>query len=366
MIKKLYHIYRSQEANFERALGEILCAIAAENKRVIRIVFFGSPADNDEFAEQRQKIELATRAEFSNAPMLAYVAQAPLCSTLAAEVTTIAEEEVKAIVYHEDYILINGVEIISAGIYSDTSLGIAQQADAIFERIDQILKNESVKVDDIVRQWNYIEHITHISEQGQNYQQFNDARSRFYELTQWQNGYPAATGIGANCGGVVVVIDAIKQSEKHSRAIDNPLQLSAHSYTQKVLFDGQDPQKKTTPKFERARWVGDKNQGMIYISGTAAIRGENSLLADVMQQGVVTMENIEHLTSYENQKFNGVPYPAKCEYEMMRVYLKSSYNWQQISDWLKDNYHCEDVAIVEADVCRAELLIEIEGIAKRC
>ncbi|MBO7331438.1 MAG: hypothetical protein J6U52_06570, partial [Alistipes sp.] len=59
------------------------------------------------------------------------------------------------------------------------------------------------------------------------------------------------------------------------------------------------------------------------------------------------------------------PYPAKCEYEMMRVYLKSSDRWEQINDWLKDNYHCEDVAIVVADVCRAELLIEIEGIAKR-
>jgi hypothetical protein len=50
---------------------------------------------------------------------------------------------------------------------------------------------------------------------------------------------------------------------------------------------------------------------------------------------------------------------------MMRVYLKSSDNWEQVNDWLKENYHCKDVAIVVADVCRAELLIEIEGIAKR-
>ena len=69
MIKKLYHIYRSQEAEFERALGEILHAIASENKKVIRIVFFGSPADNNEYVEQRQMIERTTRRLFSNTPM---------------------------------------------------------------------------------------------------------------------------------------------------------------------------------------------------------------------------------------------------------------------------------------------------------
>ena len=361
MIKKLYHIYRSQETNFERALGEILCAIAAENKRVIRIVFFGSPADNDEFAEQRQKIELATRAEFSNAPMLAYVAQAPLCSTLAAEVTTIAKEEVKAIVYHEDYILINGVEIISAGIYSDTSLGIDQQADAIFERIYQILKNESVKVDDIVRQWNYIERITHLGERGQHYQLFNDSRSHFYNAAQWTNGYPAATGIGTQTGGVIVVFDAVRDSTQFSRAIDNPLQISAHAYSQQVLINNTDAHK-TTPKFERARHIDGKEQ-MIYISGTAAIRGEDSCQQDIVGQTALTMENIDHLISVENQVASGVKRPAKMEYATMRAYLKYCDNLDDVTAWIDEHYPKMQTLYLWADICREELLIEIEGIA---
>ena len=360
MIKKLYHIYRSQEADFEKALGEILCAIATNEKRVIRIVFFGSPADNNEFSEQRQKIELATRAKFSNTPMLAYVAQAPLCSTLAAEVTTI-EEELNEIVYHEDYILINGSEIISGGIYSDTSLGIDQQADAIFSRIEQILKNESVKIDDIVRQWNYIERITHLGERGQHYQLFNDSRSHFYNAAQWTNGYPAATGIGTQTGGVIVVFDAVKDSAKCSRAIDNPLQISAHAYSQQVLINNTDTHK-TTPKFERARHIAGEEQ-MIYISGTAAIRGEESCQQDIVGQTALTMENIDHLISIENQATSDVMHPTKMEYATMRAYLKHCDNLDDAKTWLNEHYPNMQTLYLWADICREELLIEIEGIA---
>lgn len=364
MVSLKYRILQSNYADSALAERDILQQVAQRGLTPVRMAFFTDVANNEDYLAQWERVvSLCNEIFAERKPMVVLVAQPPLNARLLAEVTYV-EDDCK-IVYNNDYIVINDCQIFSGGLFSAQDASIGSKAERVFERLHEILKTEGLAINDIVRQWNYIEHITHISEQGQNYQQFNDARSRFYELTQWQNGYPAATGIGANCGGVVVVIDAIKQSDKCSRAIDNPLQLSAHSYTQKVLIDGQDPQKKTTPKFERARWVGDENQGMIYISGTAAIRGENSLLADVMQQGVVTMENIEHLTSYENQEYNGVPYPAKCEYEMMRVYLKSSDNWQQISGWLKDNYHCEDVAIVVADVCRAELLIEIEGIAKR-
>ena len=104
---------------------------------------------------------------------------------------------------------------------------------------------------------------------------------------------------------------------------------------------------------------------MIYISGTAAIRGEASLRTDVVQQGVTTMENIDCLTSAENQARHGVPTPKECEYEMLRVYVKHEAGWQQVEAWLRENYPCSDVAFVVADICREELLIEIEGIAKK-
>ena len=76
---------------------------------------------------------------------------------------------------------------------------------------------------------------------------------RFYGKTDWSNGYPAATGIGANLGGILVDLDAavFARSECYATPIDNKLQIAAHAYSDQVLEAAQ--QKKATPKFERAK-----------------------------------------------------------------------------------------------------------------
>ena len=56
--------------------------------------------------------------------------------------------------------------------------------------------------------------------------------------------------------------------------IDNKLQVAAHAYSEQVLEVAR--QKKTTPKFERAKSMSFQDRKLIYISGTAAIRGEGS------------------------------------------------------------------------------------------
>lgn len=361
MTKKLYHIYRSQAEGFCKALDELLDTITNEHRNPLRIVFFGSPADNDEYVAHKEAIEKAVCRKFSNKPMLAYVAQAPLCSTLAAEVTTVPKLEVEKIEYFEEYIVLNDNEIISGGICSDLNIGIDLQADDIFARVSEILQSKGLQVDDIVRQWNYIERITHIGDRGQHYQLFNDSRSHFYNTSQWENGYPAATGIGTQTGGVIVVFDAVRDSKQCSTAIDNPLQISAHAYSQQVLINNTDAHK-TTPKFERARHVNGKEQ-MIYISGTAAIRGEESCQQDIVGQTALTMENIDYLVSVNNQRASGVTKPTEMRYATMRAYLKHRDNLADAMAWIKENYPSTDMLYLWADICREELLIEIEGIA---
>ncbi|MBQ3536514.1 MAG: hypothetical protein IJA57_07145 [Alistipes sp.] len=330
----------------------------------LRVVFFTPQGEPVEYLQQRERIEALNREIFGErCPLLALVVQPPLQCSLMAEVNYL--DKGCELEYHDNYIIADGKQLYTGGFCSTLNKSIEEQSDDVFLQLGSVLSREGFAIDDIVRQWNYIEYITHCSTEGQHYQQFNDSRSRFYERVEWRNGYPAATGIGTCGGGVVVVVDAVKQSAETSRALDNPLQLSAHSYSQQVLIEGRDPQRKTTPKFERARWVGDDGEGMIYISGTAAIRGEASLRTDVVQQGVTTMENIDCLTSAENQARHGVPTPEECEYEMLRVYVKHEAGWQQVEAWLRENYPCSDVAFVVADICREELLIEIEGIAKK-
>ena len=359
MTTKQYLIFRSQKPIFAEAVAELLKqATNANCGRVVRMVFFGAPQSNAEYIEQNQIMKDCSSS--LRYPILtAYVAQAPLCSSLAVEVTYVPQEA--SVEFKGDYMLLDGCEVMTAAIQADVSLGIGEQSEIIFGRVGEILEIEKIAVDDIVRQWNYIENITAISPQGQHYQLFNDARSVFYSQCKWRNGYPAATGIGAQYGGVVVVLDAVRNSSVCSLPVDNPLQISAHNYSQEVLINSVEKHK-TTPKFERARFIAGCNP-MVYISGTAAIRGEASCREDLTSQTRLTMENINYLTSGENLLKHGADSFGEMEYRAMRAYLKDKSEWSPAKEWLDENYPAVEMLYLWADICREELLIEIEGIA---
>ena len=92
-------------------------------------------------------------------------------------------------------------QVIAAGIAAGNSeISILDQTEYAFETMSRILKQEAMTFSDIVRQWNYIEQIvsTRKLNEGlfQNYQVFNDVRSKFYSQTPFEHGFPAATGIG--------------------------------------------------------------------------------------------------------------------------------------------------------------------------
>lgn len=372
MIDKFYKIHRSTAESFRLAMQDILQGISRgvtqnfeQSADVaecypIRILFFADAKSNEEYLALRLMMLQMCREFFgAEQPLLALVAQSPLRCTLAAEVTYIEKSNAEKLVRHEDYVTI-GDEILSAGICSDLAESIDCQADAIFERVGAILAAEGCAVDDITRQWNYIERITALSDSGQHYQLFNDARSRFYSQAEWLNGYPAATGIGTHSGGVVVVFDAVKLSSECSVAVDNPLQISAHAYSQQVLIEGGE-EFKSTPKFERARYMATPIPS-VYISGTAAIRGEESCEEDAVGQAALTMENIDRLVAVENLLSSGAKCDSTMQYGAMRAYLKHEEDTLRVSEWVAQHYPEVDMLYLLADICREELLIEIEGV----
>ena len=361
MIDKLYKIHRSTEVDFISSMKDILRSIDSEGLYPLRILFFAEIGSNEQYVAMKAQMRELCEAHFGEKmPLLALVAQAPLRCTLASEVTYIDNCYADEIAYHGDYVTF-GDEIFSSGISSDVGAEIDIQADDIFQRVEQILSAHDYCIDDITRQWNYIEQITLMAERGQHYQLFNDSRSRFYAKAQWSNGYPAATGLGTYAGGVIVVFDAVRDSAKCSLAVDNPLQISAHAYSQEVLINRGEVHK-STPKFERARYISTPNPS-VYVSGTAAIRGEESCREDAVGQAALTMENIDRLVGLENLASSGVSQPSSMLYGAMRAYLKHGEDTERVSEWIGENYPQVDMLYLLADICREELLIEIEGVA---
>ena len=327
-----------------------------KEQMVLGIVFFFEASGMDDYLESESAIVEACREHFGKtAPVVTCVAQKPIGTTLTAEVLYLREDA--TVEYSEDYIIIRGekgAELITKGIHFPHEGDTGAQARRIFERIREILDNEGFKVNEIVRQWNYIEGITHTDGKIQNYQLFNDARSAFYGSVDWPNGYPAATGIGCSEGGVTVSVYAVKDCATVSKPIDNPIQVPAHKYSGKVLKEGREAVR-TTPKFERARLLDDT----VLVSGTAAIKGENSEIStDPWLQSEAAIDVMEHLV----EPGNIFPDCPRFHFEAIRVYIKKEKDIPAIVSSLTAHWKGVPIHFLMADICRPELLLELEGI----
>ena len=366
MLQKNYTIYTTPEYPFEQ-MCQLLLSKIDNVSNVLKIVFFGSPQNNEEYLVQLNTLLDCTKAHFpARTPLISYVSQKPFVGMLNAEVACVESAEKISIGCGENYMVLDdGIsrELITGGILPpDLSAPLSVQSNAVFSRIEEILTSENFPISSIIRQWNYIEHICMCDGGNQHYQDFNDSRSHFYAKADWISGYPAATGIGTEHGGVMVELIAFQGQGLINLALDNPLQIAAHKYSQDVLVGAIDPcfKQRSTPKFERARVLGWPDRQTVYISGTAAIRGETSLIADdITEQTRATMQNIDYLISREN-------YPCESTsrtYEMLRIYVKNPAQLDEVRNYMRANYPDTKKIYICADICREELLLEIEGIA---
>lgn len=355
-----YSIYRAADDEFP-LMAENLMRQVAVGGHVLRLVIFGRPENNDQYVERRSFFRSLAEKHFGDCmPVLSYVAQPSLGDGLVMEVHYCEESEKDEVKYKSfagfPYVVVENDEgrfVYAGGLYSDLSYDIDNQSSEIFAAAGGILQEEGLEAGDIVRQWNYIERITDWDGPRQHYQMFNNARSAFYACSDWVNGYPAATGIGTDFGGVLIDFDAVRFCDPSCSVtpIDNRLQIAAHAYSENVLKEAGAV--KATPKFERAKSLDSCDGRMLYISGTAAIRGEDSLTdVGVERQYEITMENIRELVS-------------DADLEILRVYLKHVEDYDVIRTRMERECQGSLVSFMRSDVCRSELLIEIEGIARR-
>jgi hypothetical protein len=257
-------------------------------------------------------------------------------------------------------------EVWAAGISSysfvdDTRLA----AEKAFELVEGILGNEGMTPDNLVRQWNYIANILEVKNGIRNYQVFNDVRYDFYRRSRRVPGFPAATGVGTKHGGVILDFCAISSGSVKITAVENPDQVNAYDYSQQILngFAGQGMHQKHPPQFERALLIDHGSEKILHISGTASIIGQETAgIKDIRRQTLVTIGNIrkvsdrERLSGLTSKPLSGYPV-----FSLFRVYIKNQEDFPVVRRILNENFQGVPVLFVEADICRDNLLMEIEA-----
>ncbi|MFV0590548.1 MAG: hypothetical protein ACK5M7_04115 [Draconibacterium sp.] len=334
-------------------------------KRIFKLNFFVDTESDEAYTALKSSVNKRISELFPGNIIQSFIAQPPLTCRIVVEafyydpeiwqIQSISDGENGAAVFSN-----HSAQILVGNVHSNQKASCKINSEKAFGALIDVLKKSDFGIGNIIRQWNYLENILGFDGNEQRYQEFNDVRSQHYGTAFEHNGYPAATGIGMNRGGVIIEFVAVKGEGVLTRPVDNPTQISAHNYSEKVLV-GEECIIKTTPKFERARYFNYRDKKQIFISGTASITGENTVgVGDPVLQTEVTIQNIQRLYSDEVLQ-NLSDEKLEPKYGHARVYVKNRKDFIPIRKTFKKHFGNLPVVYIIADICRTDLLVEIEG-----
>jgi enamine deaminase RidA (YjgF/YER057c/UK114 family) len=315
-------------------------------------------------------------------PATTYIAQPPCCGKLVAiealgvgrgseevEIQRVSEQVV--VTRHSGASWIHCSQITP----EPSAVGVYQRSLSAFRQMASLVRAQGVEFNQVLRTWLYLGDIVGREGRTQRYKELNRARTDFFKGVEFGAGriapgyrgavYPASTGIGSSNHDVVMSCIALDADPERVKwlPLENPQQTSAFDYAARYS--------PKSPKFARAMAVAGGGCATIFVSGTASITdSETRWLGDVEKQTHQTLDNIAALIGEENFARYGWPGLGATldDLAFIRVYIKN------LEDFEKTRAVCEarlgerPTIYAVADVCRPELLVEIEGIAfsKRC
>lgn len=266
--------------------------------------------------------------------------------------------------------------IYAAGITSPASATSAyQESESAFKQLADRLEAAGASFKDVPRIWLYQGNITKLEaneggEPIERYRELNRARTDFFDqqetlgrMTISREGeicYPASTGIGTAGDGLTITCMGL-QTERDDvvlQSLENPQQTSAFDYAKRFSVK--------SPKFSRAMAVKIGDYVTNWVSGTASILNSETIhLGDAAKQTEQTIDNIERLISEENLAGHGLPGAGArlSDLAKVRVYVKHLKDYESCKAVCQRRFGPVPIIYALADVCRPDLLVEIEGVA---
>ena len=206
----------------------------------------------------------------------------------------------------------------------------------------------------LFRVWNNFPEINRTSQGLERYQQFCIGRHRAFstQKKKFQTILPAATAVGTPGGPLHIYFLAGKYPGMH---IENPRQISAYEYPKRY-----GPK---SPSFARATMVQAENSHNLFVAGTASIVGHSTQHpGNPSKQTQETLRNIDAVFGHAQENFQ-VPVSFGGSGPLIKVYVR---NHEQLSDIQEvvTKHFGEKIQILylQGDICRSDLLIEIEAI----
>ena len=206
----------------------------------------------------------------------------------------------------------------------------------------------------LLRVWNYFPHITRESDGWERYQQFCVGRHRALaeSLSDFPRSLPAATAIGTMSGPLNLHFLAAKQPGTH---IENPRQMRAYEYP-----PSYGP---SSPSFARAILRSSMTGSQLLISGTASVVGHRSVhICEPYKQILEIIHNLNTLIGHTEQLYKDTR-GRWSRGAVFKIYIRQPEHFATIRDIFEEQLPSDaQVLYLQGEMCRSELLVEVEGI----
>lgn len=228
---------------------------------------------------------------------------------------------------------------------------LAEVTQAAYEQIFRVLEKKGYP--GLLRMWNFFPRINEDADGLERYRSFCLGRHRAVDSWKFNpDQLPAAAAIGQSSHGLLIYFVAARQPGVQ---VENPRQVSAFRYP--TLYGPR------SPSFSRAILKNWGTSQQLFISGTASIVGhETRHRADPIAQLRETLTNMRAVIDQAQQSY-GTDCHDICDLDVMRVYVRDPGMAPAISDVLVGEMGGDSALnFVVGDVCRKDLLLEIEGV----
>lgn len=205
----------------------------------------------------------------------------------------------------------------------------------------------------LVRMWNYVPAINATTGALENYRAFCAGRARAFEAelgAGFESRLPAASAVGSNARTVSVLFAAAQAAPVH---VENPEQIPAYRYP---IEHGP-----RSPSFARATVARDGARQLVFVSGTAAIKGHQTIAPGALRgQLDCTLDNLRLISRASGLGDHLGATTARARW--FKVYLRHPEDLPTARQQLESTLlrPSDTVTYLHAAICRAALDIEIE------
>lgn len=206
----------------------------------------------------------------------------------------------------------------------------------------------------LLRVWNYFSRINGESDELERYQRFCAGRHQALAegLMDFPRTLPAGTAVGTMSGSLKIHFLAARQPGTH---VENPRQVRAYEYPR--VYGPR------SPSFARATLQLSTFGSRLFIAGTASVVGHVSKhIGEPHQQTMEIIQNLNALITHTEQR-HGLTRGQWYGQALFKVYIRHPEHFATVRDILDEQLPSHtQVLYLQGEMCRSELLVEIEGI----